>query len=514
LPTSDSHADTIIDLMKQTAFSESEPESRAESISHHGDLSIVDRSIRIPVLFFFGSGVFWLVVASFFYLLTSSQMHVPAAWWTFPGVPWLSFGRAYPVFLNCYVYGWATCAGFGAGIWLLSRFGAAPVRSPLVLILAGVIWNIGMTTGVLSILAGATTGKELLEFPPQTAFILFLGLGMVSLWAITAILNRKPGAMYISQWYFFGAFLWFVWMYTTAYLALGSATAPGAAQPAINWWYIGSLVDLWLTPIALGTAYYLIPKIVGRPIYSYKLALLGFWGLSLFGGWTGLTHLIGGPFPAWMVTASIVAKMLMLIPALAAAANFHLTMKGDVRGLRDNLALRFVVTGTMIYTVYSFLGSIISARSLAQFTQFTFITVAHSQLGLFGFYSMILFGALYYIVPRLLNRPWLFPELIEAHFWLVVVGLGLIAVDLTIGGLIQGFGLEDPQIPMVAVNDLLEPFLAIQNFGALLLVVANLGFAIAFTLILLISSPVRRRRAAVEQPNGASESTEAEVSVA
>ena len=83
-------------------------------------------------------------------------------------------------------------------------------------------------------------------------------------------------------------------------------------------------------------------------------------------------------------------------------------MKGDFGGLRDNLALRFVLTGAMIYTAYSFEGSIISARSIAQFTQFTFVTMIHSQLGLFGFYSMILFGALYYIVPRLLNRQWLF----------------------------------------------------------------------------------------------------------
>lgn len=494
--------------MKETAFSE--PEYRAESAS-----DLVDLSIRLPVLFFFGSSVLWLVVASIFYLLSSWQIHVPAAWWTFPGVPWLSFGRAYPVFVNCYVYGWATCAGIGTGIWLLSRFSRVPpLRSPLFLIVAGVLWNVGMITGVLSILAGATTGRELLEFPPQTAFFLFLGLVMVSLWAITTIWNRKPGATYISLWYLLGAFLWFAWMYGTANFVLGFTPAPGVAQPAINWWYAGGLVNLWLTPIALAAAYYLIPKIVGRPIYSYKLALLAFWGLALFGGWTGLTHIIGGPLPAWMVTASIVAKMLMLIPVLATAVNFHFTMKGGFERVRENLGLRFIITGAVIYTAYSFGGSIISARSIAQFTQFTFITVVHNQLGLFGFYSMILFGALYYIVPRLLQRQWLFPRLIETHFWLVIVGLGLLLVSFTIGGLIQGFGLEDPQIPMIAVNDLLEPFLAIQNFGALLLVVANLGFAIAFVLILLISSPARQRQVVVEQSNEASESTEAEVSVA
>ncbi len=498
--------------MKETDFSERM--SQAELAANHGALTSVDRSIRTPVLFFFGSGVFWLVVASIFFLLSTSQMHVPSAWWTFPGVPWLSFGRAYPAFLNCYVYGWACCAGIGTGIWLLSRFSGVPWRSPLFLILACIVWNIGMVTGILSILAGATTGRELLEFPPETAFILFLGLAVVSLWALTMFWNRKPGTTYVSQWFLLGAFLWFAWTYATANLALNIATAPGAAQPAINWWYVGSLVNLWLTPIALAAAYYLIPKIAGRPIYSNRLALMSFWGLALFGGWTGMTHVIGGPFPAWIVTASIVAKVLLLIPVLAAAVNFHLTMKGDFGMLRENFALRFVVTGAVIYTVYSIVGSTISARSVAQFTQFTLVTVVNGQLGLIGFYSMILFGALYYIVPRLLHRQWHFHKLIETHFWLIIVGLGLSFLNLAIGGLIQGFGLADPQIPMIAVNDLLEPFLAIQNFAVLLLVVANLGFAIAFTLILLTSTPVRQRHLAMEQTNEASESTEAEVSVA
>jgi cytochrome c oxidase cbb3-type subunit 1 len=236
--------------------------------------------------------------------------------------------------------------------------------------------------------------------------------------------------------------------------------------------------------------------------------------LALFGGWTGLTQLIGGPLPAWMITASIVAKILMLIPTLAVGVNLYLTMKDDFDRVRENLALRFIVSGAVVYTIYALIGGIISTRSIAQFTEFTFVTVLNGQLGLIGFYSMVLFGAFYYILPKLLNRPWIFPKLIETHFWLVIVGLGLLFFDFAMGGLIQGFGLEDPQIPMIAVNDLLEPFLAIQNFAVLLLVVANLGFAVAFTLILLISTPARQGRATVEQSNEASENTGAEVSVA
>ena len=235
--------------MKETAISELE--SHAEAATEHGALELVDRSIRVPVLFFFGSGVFWLVVASAFYLLSSWQIHTPSAWWAFPGVAWLSFGRAYPAFLNCYIYGWATCAGIGTGIWLLSRLNGVSLRSPLFPVIAGLVWNIGMISGLFSLLAGGTTGRQLLEFPSYSAFILFLALAMISLWAMTIVCNRKRGTASISEWYLVGAFLWFAWMYATANIALEIAPAPGVAQAAINWWYVGALVQLWLTPIAL-----------------------------------------------------------------------------------------------------------------------------------------------------------------------------------------------------------------------------------------------------------------------
>ncbi len=498
--------------MKQSSISE--PESRPGPAMAINGLSAVDRSIRIPVLIFLGSGVFWLIVASVFWLLSSSQIHTPTAWWTFPGVAWLSFGRSYPAFLNCFVYGWATCAGIGVGLWLLARSSKVPLRNPLFPILAAATWNLGIAVGILSIMAGGTTGKQMLEFPTYASFILFLALVMVGLWALSIFWARKPGQSYVSQWYILGAFLWFSWMYATANILLNFVSAPGPAQPAVNWWYIGSLIDLWLTPIALGTAYYLIPKLAGRPVYSYKLALFGFWSLALLGGWTGMTHLIGGPFPAWMITVSIVARVLMILPVLAVAANFHLTIKGKFADLAWNPVLRFVVIGTMAYTAYGIEGSLISNRTIAQITQFTFVTLGNAQLGLFGFYGMILFGAYYYIVPRLLERQWLFPGFIITHFWLSVVGIGLLVFDLTMGGLIQGFGLQDPLISMRAVSDLMWPFLLIQNFAVLLLVLTNLGFAVAFGLMFLVSGRVKRRSAVLEPSTDASNKIASEVSVA
>ena len=213
-------------------------------------------------------------------------------------------------------------------------------------------------------------------------------------------------------------------------------------------------------------------------------------------------------------SATTAAAASTPLPVLAVAANYHLTIKGSFEDLRWNPAVRFIVIGSMAYTAYAVEGSLISFRTIGQITQFTLITVGHAQLGLFGFYSMILFGAYYYIVPRLVGRQWFSQAMVMAHFWFCVVGIGLLFFDLTIGGSIKGFALQDPQIPMVAVSDLIQPFLVVQNVAVLLLVVANLIFAAAFALLLLLSAPVKYRPATVESSAEATNKIATEVSVA
>ena len=90
---------------------------------------------------------------------------------------------------------------------------------------------------------------------------------------------------------------------------------------AINSWYVSNLNLLFFTPVALATAYYLLPKLTGRPVYSYRLAIIGFWALAALAGWTGMQKLMGGPIPVWMTGVGSGATILMLIPVAAVALN-------------------------------------------------------------------------------------------------------------------------------------------------------------------------------------------------
>jgi cytochrome c oxidase cbb3-type subunit 1 len=202
---------------------------------------------------------------------------------------------------------------------------------------------------------------------------------------------------------------------------------------------------------------------------------------------------IGGPFPAWMVTVGIVANVLALAPVLAVAANFHMTTRSATEAGGPRLVLRFVAFGAMMFTFYGFEAATNSLRTISQFTQFTLVILGQNQLFLYGFCSLILFGAIYYLLPRLLNRPIIFKGIAALHFWLSVIGFALLWFDLTIGGLIQGFGLQDAKVSMDAISDLLTPFLTLQAVAALIIFAANVLFAIAVGLILLLPGRVGNR---------------------
>src|SRR5439155_1508027 len=153
---------------------------------------------------------------------------------------------------------------------------------PLLLLAGACFWNLGVLLGVCGILLGDSTGYQWLEFPGYAAIILFVAYTLVVSWAVLMFRYRRGEQIYITQWYLLGAFLWFPWLYAAGQLMLFVVPVQGVLQSAVGWWYANNLLFLWFGAIALGTAYYMIPKVIGRPVYSYHLATIGFWSYALF----------------------------------------------------------------------------------------------------------------------------------------------------------------------------------------------------------------------------------------
>jgi len=205
--------------------------------------------------------------------------------------------------------------GLGTSIWIVCRLCRVPLRFPQMIIIAGIIWNIGIAAGLFGILAGQSNSIEWIEFPSYATFTLFIAFAIVSVWTIMTFTQRREKHVYVSLWYIFAAMFWFPWIYATVQVLMNSPYAvQGVPQEAIHWWFGHNALGVFFTPMGLAAIYYLLPKVIGRPIHSYSLSILGFWSLALFYNWAGAHHLVAGPMPAWLVTMSIVGSVMMFIP--------------------------------------------------------------------------------------------------------------------------------------------------------------------------------------------------------
>jgi cytochrome c oxidase cbb3-type subunit 1 len=196
-------------------------------------------------------------------------------------------------------------------------------------------------------------------------------------------------------------------------------------------------------------------------------------------------HLIGGPFPAWMISASVVASVMMFIPVITVAINHHMTMRGHFQYLKWSPTLRFTVFGAMAYTLVSLQGSLMAIPSLNNLTHFTDYTVGHAHLGLYGFFTMTMFGAMYYIIPRLVGWEWPSATMIRWHFWLAASGIALMFASLTLGGFLQGLELNDPEVAFMKSVEIAAPFRHARVIAGILLSAAHLVFAVLYIRMLM-----------------------------
>jgi len=433
-----------------------------------------------PLVFFFLCCAFaWLLVASAAGLTASIKLHQPD-WLT--DQAWLTFGRIRTIHLNAVAYGWAPMAGLGIALFVIPRLLNTRLVGAPFAFLGAALWNAALVAGLGAIAVGISDGMEWLEIPWQVDMLFVVGGALIGVPLVLTLLNRKVDHLYVSVWYMGCALFWFPVLFCVANIP---DLHKGVQQGAMNWWYGHNVLGLFYTPLALASVYYFLPKIIGKPVQSYNLSLLGFWGLAFFYGQVGGHHLIGGPVPGWMVTLSIVQSMMMIIPVLAFTVNQQLTLKGQLGALRRSPTLRFIGFGGLMYTASSIQGSIEALRSVNVVTHFTHYTVGHAHLGLYGFVTMVFFGSIYFVVPRVSQREWPSPALISAHFWLASIGITIYFLSLTIGGWLQGEAMLDASRPFIDSVVLTAPYLKGRTLGGTLMVLGHLIFVIHFVLLLM-----------------------------
>jgi cytochrome c oxidase cbb3-type subunit 1 len=438
--------------------------TNASTNAGSAEVTPIDTQARGPLLLLLVAGVAWLVVSGFLALIASIQLHSPHF---LADCSWFTVGRTQALRDTAFIYGWGANAGLAIALWILGRLGGYPLRGLNWAVVGTCFWNLGIAAGMAGIATGDMTGFSFLQLPRYVLPLLVVAYAAIGLSGVLAWSGRRSDGMYASQWYAVAALFLFPWMLCAAQAVLLWWPVRGTVQAVAANWYGQAVWTLWLAPIALAAAYYIVPKVVGKVLPSYESAPLGFWTLIFVGSWTGGRHLIGGPVPAWIPTMAVVSASLLVFHYLVLILNFRVAFQ------TAGNAIRFLRVGLLAYMLAGVAELLTSFRGVAVSTQFTFISTAIEQLGLYGGVSMMFFGAIYYMVPRLTGNAWASAGLLGGHRILAVSGVGLSIVALTYAGFTQGAGLLDEKTSFATIFGHIRMTLLVNTAAQLLLVTGN-----------------------------------------
>lgn len=428
------------------------------------EIGEVDSTARFPLSLLIAFALFWLVIGGGLALLGLAQTLDPGF---MADCAALTYGRVRALQETAFVYGWVANSGFAVALWVLGRLGGSPLRSLNWAGIGTLFWNLGVALALGGIVAGHGSSIGLLRMPQYVQPLLLVSFCAIAVPGVLAWTGRAHKTAFAAQWYAVAALFLFPWLFSATQVMLVAAPVRGVLQAVVEAWFVQGVWTLWIAPLALAAAYYLVPKITGRAIPSYDFAGLSFWTLLVVGGWTGGRHLIGGPVPAWMSTMGVVACAVLTFHYLVTALN--------LRGAfgTSSFALKFVAFGLAAYVAGGFADAALALRSVARVTQFTWMTQAQTQLALMGAYSMIIFGAIYFLIPRITDRVWRSTPLIRAHYAAAVLGVIALVGGLAAAGIVQGRDLSDASIAFVDIAAHTRPWLLIALAGQALLLVGH-----------------------------------------
>ena len=360
---------------------------------------------------------------------------------------WSSFGRLRPVHTSGVIFGFGGNALIATSFYVLQRTSRARLPdqlSPWFVLLGYNLFCVIAATGYLM---GVTQSKEYAE--PEWYADIWLVIVWVTYFVIylRTLARRKEPHIYVSNWYYMAFILVVAILHIVNNLAipvsLGHAKSysafSGVQDAMTQWWYGHNAVAFFLTAGFLGMMYYYLPMRAGRPIFSYRLSIISFWGITFMYMWAGSHHLHYTALPQWVQTLGMTFSVMLLVPSWASAGNALLTLNGAWHKVRDDATLRFMMVAAVFYGLSTFEGSFMAIRAVNSLSHYTDWTVGHVHAGALGWVAMITFGAIYASVPWLWKRERMYSaRLVEVHFWLALSGTVIYVFAMWNSGIIQG----------------------------------------------------------------------------
>ena len=384
--------------------------------------------------------IVWGVVGLMAGLLIALQIFIPAMNF---GLEFTTFGRTRPVHTNAVIFAFVGNAIFTAVYYSLQRLLKTRMYSETLSKIHFWGWQSIIVAAAITLLSGFTVGKEYaeLEWPIDIAITI---IWVIFGWNMFGtILQRRTSHIYVSIWFYIATWVTVAVLHIFNSLAvpvsfLKSYTLYAGIQDAlVQWWYGHNAVAFFLTTPFLGMMYYFVPKVSGRPIYSYKLSIVHFWSLIFLYIWAGPHHLLYSSLPDWLQALGTTFSVMLIAPSWGGMINGLLTLRGAWDKVRRDPILKMFVVGITAYGMSTFEGPMLSFKTVNAISHFTDWTIGHVHIGALGWNGMLTFGMIYWLVPRLYNTKLYSVKLANIHFWLATLAIVFYAVPLYIGGITQ-----------------------------------------------------------------------------
>lgn len=354
-----------------------------------------------------------------------------------------TFGRIRPLHTNAIIFAFVGNAMFAGVYYSMQRLLKTRMFSDMLSWINFWGWQLIILAAAITLPLGLTTSKEYaeLEWPIDVAIALIwvvFGINMIG-----TIIKRREKHMYVAIWFYIATFV------TVAVLHIVNSFAipvtffksyswyAGVQDALVQWWYGHNAVAFFLTTPFLGLMYYFLPKAANRPVYSYRLSIVHFWSLIFLYIWAGPHHLLYSTLPDWAQSLGTVFSIMLIAPSWGGMLNGLFTLRGAWDKVREEPVLKFMVVAVTAYGMATLEGPLLSLKNINAIAHFTDWIVAHVHVGGLGWNGFLIFGILYWLVPRMWGTTLYSKSLANVHFWIGTLGIIFYALPMYISGVVQ-----------------------------------------------------------------------------
>ncbi len=417
----------------------------------------------------------------------------------FENTSWLAVGRLRFLHTNEIAYGFLVNGFVGAMYYAVPRLTGKPVLSKNLGWVILAVWQTLVVATSVGQLLGFAQGVEWGETPtgfrPGTwelnyipvDFLIELGAVLVAAQFLTPLARSINRKMYVTGWYLTAGIVWLVLTYVMGN-TLPEWNLPGASGAATVGLFIHDLVGLFVTPMGWGLMYFFVPIILRKPMWSHALSVIGFWALAFFYPLNGVHHFLLSSIPMSVQYGAVISTMAVEIVVTTVIVNFFATMSGRGHALRTNLPIRWFYTGMIFYFITCLQCAFHTSLTMQKTIHFTDWVPGHAHLVMLGVFAFWIFGIITWLWPRLTGNEWYNRRLNQWHYWLTMIGLLIMFVDLLAAGVIHGF-LLDSLAPWMDIVNAMKPYWAVRTFSGAMILIGSVLWTVNLVLTALNPKP-------------------------